>query len=310
MRAQFLCHWQLAEFAEPGKTSWNLEPWRPGVDEGDDGRVRLQSRRYRGAVLMTAWTREQVAALVDHTLLKPEATAADVAALVDEAAELGVYAVCVSPSMVAAAVAHRPAGPLVAAVAGFPVRQAPLRRSRPPRPRWPSRPVPRDRHGHRRRGRAGRRLRRGARRYRRGAQRDPGAVLKVIIESAALMSLSDASTVVAVCRAAADAGADFVKTSTGFHPAGGASVPAVVVDGRHGRRAPRSEGQRRHPDRRRRASPCSTPVPPGWACPVPAPCSTAWLSAQPVTAPRSRGRRWRAAWSRSGSRTGSSPRYR
>ena len=49
---------------------------------------------------MTAWTREQVAALVDHTLLKPEATAADVAALVDEAAELGVYAVCVSPSMV------------------------------------------------------------------------------------------------------------------------------------------------------------------------------------------------------------------
>ena len=39
---------------------------------------------------MTAWTREQVAALVDHTLLKPEATAADVAALVDEAAELGV----------------------------------------------------------------------------------------------------------------------------------------------------------------------------------------------------------------------------
>jgi deoxyribose-phosphate aldolase len=32
-----------------------------------------------------------------------------------------------------------------------------------------------------------------------------------------------------VCRAAADAGADFVKTSTGFHPAGGASVPAIAV---------------------------------------------------------------------------------
>ena len=45
-------------------------------------------------------TREQLAALVDHTLLKPEATHADVAALVAEAAELGVYAVCVSPSMV------------------------------------------------------------------------------------------------------------------------------------------------------------------------------------------------------------------
>ncbi|MEZ0362825.1 DUF2599 domain-containing protein [Mycobacterium sp. pUA109] len=34
MRAQFLCHWQWAEFAEPGKTSWNLEPWRPVVDDG------------------------------------------------------------------------------------------------------------------------------------------------------------------------------------------------------------------------------------------------------------------------------------
>lgn len=32
MREQFLCHWQVAEFAQPGKTSWNLEPWRPVVD--------------------------------------------------------------------------------------------------------------------------------------------------------------------------------------------------------------------------------------------------------------------------------------
>ncbi len=33
MRAQFVCHWQLAEAAEPGKVSWNLEPWRPVVDD-------------------------------------------------------------------------------------------------------------------------------------------------------------------------------------------------------------------------------------------------------------------------------------
>jgi Protein of unknown function (DUF2599) len=32
MRDQFLCHWQFAEFAQPGKASWNLEPWRPVVD--------------------------------------------------------------------------------------------------------------------------------------------------------------------------------------------------------------------------------------------------------------------------------------
>ncbi len=33
MREQFLCHWRLAEFSRPGKVSWNLEPWRPVVDE-------------------------------------------------------------------------------------------------------------------------------------------------------------------------------------------------------------------------------------------------------------------------------------
>lgn len=32
MREQFMCHWQLAELGQPGKTSWNLEPWRPVVD--------------------------------------------------------------------------------------------------------------------------------------------------------------------------------------------------------------------------------------------------------------------------------------
>ncbi len=57
----------------------------------------------------------------------------------------------------------------------------------------------------------------------------PDAVLKVIVESAVLLSLADADTLAAVCRAAEVAGADFVKTSTGFHPAGGASVPAVSV---------------------------------------------------------------------------------
>ncbi|MBL3700945.1 deoxyribose-phosphate aldolase [Leucobacter luti] len=53
----------------------------------------------------------------------------------------------------------------------------------------------------------------------------PGRVLKVILESAAL---SDAE-IVGACRAAEAAGADFVKTSTGFDPAGGASVHAVAL---------------------------------------------------------------------------------
>ncbi|MDI3312834.1 MAG: DUF2599 domain-containing protein [Mycobacterium sp.] len=33
MREQFICHWQLAELVQPGKSSWNLEPWRPVVDD-------------------------------------------------------------------------------------------------------------------------------------------------------------------------------------------------------------------------------------------------------------------------------------
>jgi hypothetical protein len=33
MREQFVCHFRFAEFGQPGKTSWNLEPWRPVVDD-------------------------------------------------------------------------------------------------------------------------------------------------------------------------------------------------------------------------------------------------------------------------------------
>nr|MDT0526601.1 hypothetical protein [Streptomyces sp. DSM 41633] len=50
-------------------------------------------------------------------------------------------------------------------------------------------------------------------------------VLKVIIESAALTD----EEIVGACRAAVAAGADFVKTSTGFHPTGGATVHAVEL---------------------------------------------------------------------------------
>jgi len=33
MKAQLLCHWHFAELAEPGKVSWNLEPWRNEVSD-------------------------------------------------------------------------------------------------------------------------------------------------------------------------------------------------------------------------------------------------------------------------------------
>ena len=48
MQAQFRCHWYFAEFAQPGKTSWDLEPWRPAVD---DSRMLLAGCNPGGAEL-------------------------------------------------------------------------------------------------------------------------------------------------------------------------------------------------------------------------------------------------------------------
>jgi len=53
----------------------------------------------------------------------------------------------------------------------------------------------------------------------------PKVLLKVIIEAAALTD----EQIVFACQAAQAAGADFVKTSTGFHPAGGARPEHVQL---------------------------------------------------------------------------------
>ncbi|CQD05531.1 deoxyribose-phosphate aldolase [Mycobacterium lentiflavum] len=172
-------------------------------------------------------SRRQLAALVDHTLLKPEATGADVVALLAEAADLAVYAVCVSPSMVPVAAAA--GGVRVATVAGFPsgkhvsaikAQEAALAVAAGA-------------------GEVDMVIDVGAAlageldavRSDIAAVRAavPDAVLKVIVESAVLLGDSDGRTLTDVCRAAEEAGADFVKTSTGFHPAGGASVRAVAL---------------------------------------------------------------------------------
>ncbi len=172
---------------------------------------------------MTEITRAQLAALVDHTLLKPEATVAEVGALIAEAAELGVFSICVSPSMLPVTV---PAGLKVATVCGFPSGKH---------------------HSEIKAAEAALSVAQGADEVDMvidvgvalsgdfsAVQADiaavraavpAGKVLKVIIESAAL---SD-DAIVGACRAAEAAGADFVKTSTGFHPAGGASVHAVEL---------------------------------------------------------------------------------
>ena len=64
---------------------------------------------------------------------------------------------------------------------------------------------------------------------------NPRVIVKVIIESALL--LQDAqrgeARIEAACLAARESGCDFVKTSSGFHPAGGASAQAVRLMKKH-----------------------------------------------------------------------------
>ncbi|MDO5498049.1 MAG: deoxyribose-phosphate aldolase [Propionibacteriaceae bacterium] len=176
---------------------------------------------------MTALPRAELAQLIDHTLLKPEATAADVRALAAEAVELGTYSICVSPSMLTPAmlggVPLELGAVKVAAVCGFPSGKHIFE----VKALEAARAVADGAHeidmvidvGALRAGQLD--LVTADIRAVREAARE--AVLKVIIESAALTD----DQIVAACRAAEEALADFVKTSTGFHPAGGASVAAV-----------------------------------------------------------------------------------
>lgn len=174
---------------------------------------------------MAAYRRDDVAALVDHTLLKPEATVADVHALAAEAEALGVYAVCVSPSMVTAVPR---AAQKICAVVGFPSGKH-LSELKAQEARLA--------------------VAAGAEEIDmvidvgaalagdyEAVRADVAAVrdaigadvtLKVIVESAVLLALGGEETLARTCRAAV--GADFVKTSTGFHPSGGASTRAVEV---------------------------------------------------------------------------------
>ncbi|TNM67875.1 deoxyribose-phosphate aldolase [Streptomyces sp. NP160] len=176
----------------------------------------------------TTWTAGRVARLVDHTLLKPEATPADVAALLADARRLGVLAVCVSPSFLPLGRLEGASteGLVVATVCGFPsgkhaseVKAAEAAAAVAAGADEVDMVID-----------VGAALSGDVEAVRadiaavRAAVPAPG-VLKVIVESAALPD----DVLVAVCRAAEEAGADFVKTSTGFHPAGGASVHAVEV---------------------------------------------------------------------------------
>jgi deoxyribose-phosphate aldolase len=175
--------------------------------------------------------RAELAQMIDHTLLRPEVTGEEIVALCTEARDLGVATVCVAPTHVylAAAcarehgLAEEPAY-TVASVVGFPfgthltaVKAEEARLA----------------------------VTDGANEIDividlacavdenwRSVEAEiaairltvpPHIVIKVILETAALTD----HAIVAGCRAAEAAGAEFVKTSTGFHPTGGASLHAV-----------------------------------------------------------------------------------
>jgi deoxyribose-phosphate aldolase len=170
-----------------------------------------------------ALSRAALARYVDHTLLAPTASIDDVRAILTEAQDLGTYSICVSPSMLPL---PWPTGDvLVATVCGFPSgKHTPETKAFEAAQSVASGADEVDMVIDVGRLKAGDAAHTAAEIK---AVRDavPGSVLKVIIESAALTD----EEIVAACRAAEASGADFVKTSTGFHPAGGASDHAVAL---------------------------------------------------------------------------------
>jgi deoxyribose-phosphate aldolase len=173
---------------------------------------------------------EGIAARIEHTILAAEATPADVDRLCREAAEHHFAGVCVNPRYVSFA-GERLAGTSVrvVTVCGFPLGAASTRIKAAEAAQciedgaaevdmvaWIGGLL------------AGRYTQveadiavvvRAARAVR------PDAIVKVILETAAL----NEAAIIAGCQCALGAGADFVKTSTGLHKAGGATLETVCL---------------------------------------------------------------------------------
>jgi deoxyribose-phosphate aldolase len=184
---------------------------------------------WRGPNAKTAaWTPEQgarrVADFVDHTLLKAEATKTEIIKLCAEAREHRFAAVCVNPTWVELCAKElRGTEVAVATVVGFPLG-ATTRRAKA----FEAREAVASGADEIDMVAAIGRIKSGLWQcveddIREVVEASRPALVKVIIESAVLTP----EEIVKVCALAKEAGARFVKTSTGFHPAGGASVQAV-----------------------------------------------------------------------------------
>lgn len=179
-------------------------------------------------------TRRELARRIDHTLLRPEARAEDVDRLCDECLTHDFFAACVNPVWLERAVNRLDGGATsVAGVVGFPLG-ASLPQTKADEARQCAEQgaheldmvvniaallagdaacVTADIAG----------VVAAAWRV------DERILVKVILETGLL---SEAQLALG-CRCAADAGAHFVKTSTGFHSCGGATVEAVSLLRKH-----------------------------------------------------------------------------
>jgi deoxyribose-phosphate aldolase len=201
-----------------------------------------------GVLLQAVLTMQQVlsaadlASKIDHTILKPEATSAEVDKVVAEALEYHFAAVCVAPRWVSrVAEKLRGSGVRTCTVAGFPhgTSKAVLKAIEATSAIKDGADevdvvafLPALADGNLEAAKAELlEFAKAARATRKEV------VLKVIVESACLLSLGADKGERAIdiaCRAVRESGCDFIKTSTGFHPSGGASVQAVQLMKKYG----------------------------------------------------------------------------
>lgn len=175
-----------------------------------------------------------IAGAIEHTLLAAHATPAQIDQLCDEARQYALLAVCVNPAFVARAQRRLEGSAVrVASVVGFPlgasrgdVKAEEARRAIDDGADEIDMVVAL---GHLIAGEAAY-VRRDVEAVAMAVHAPrPGRLLKVIIETAALTP----EQIILGCRCSAEGEADFVKTSTGFHPSGGATVEAVRLLHRH-----------------------------------------------------------------------------
>lgn len=175
-----------------------------------------------------AYVREnaRIADFIDHTLLKAEATAAEIDTLCAEAVEHRFASVCVNPVWVVRC-ANKVKGSQVAVctVIGFPLgasaSEAKAQETRIAIQHGATEIDMVAAVGHMKSG-DWHHVADDIAAVVRAAE---GTLVKVIIESAVLTPVE----IVKACALAKEAGARYVKTSTGFHAAGGASAEAIAL---------------------------------------------------------------------------------